>query len=84
MGDHLAMTTELKPCPLCGGKPRLVDLAGWEIHCDCGLQLWHELPDKEPLIDRWNTRVGASLRDRAIAMIPGAAEVLSKQQGDKR
>jgi hypothetical protein len=47
------------PCPLCGQQPRVVDLAGWEVLCKCGVNFCREGPEKEQLIAAWNTRVGA-------------------------
>ncbi len=45
-------------CPLCGEIPVLIDLAGWEIWCKCGIQLVLDNgSDKEALIIAWNTRV---------------------------
>lgn len=44
------------PCPLCGSEPDLVDIAGWEIWCKCGLGLVLENPDKDDLVKHWNIR----------------------------
>lgn len=51
---------ELKPCPLCGDQPRIADLGGWEVLCDCGLCF--ELPgdgdnaDRTKTLAAWNRR----------------------------
>ena len=53
------MKTNLKPCPFCGGKAKLMS-ATWqeEIYtiycCDCECEL--ESLDEVELIKRWNTR----------------------------
>lgn len=51
---------ELLPCPFCGSDAKLCDLAGWEIHCQCGAEMVLPLPDKEPLIAAWNRRSPAA------------------------
>jgi hypothetical protein len=48
------MEEELKPCPFCSSIPTLRDLAGWEIHCKCGIGMVLAEPDKGPLIAAWN------------------------------
>jgi len=52
------MSEELLPCPFCGKAPRLCDMGGWEIFCECGADmcLHVETPEPEPLIAAWNTR----------------------------
>lgn len=51
---------ELLPCPFCGSDATLRDLAGWEIHCQCGVEMVLPQPDKEPLIVAWNRRTPAA------------------------
>jgi hypothetical protein len=46
------------PCPFCGAEPRLVDLAGWEVHCDCGVGMVVDSPEREDVLKAWNRRVG--------------------------
>ena len=48
--------SDLLGCPFCGEAPRLVDLAGWEILCGCGVNMCLATPDQESLIKAWNTR----------------------------
>lgn len=48
----------LLPCPFCGGRPKLKDLAGWEVHCACGADLCLATPDKQNLVAAWNRRAG--------------------------
>ena len=51
-----ATSNDLLGCPFCGKAPRLVDLAGWEILCRCGVNMCRATPDREALIKAWNTR----------------------------
>jgi len=58
------------PCPLCGQQPRVVDLAGWEVLCNCGLALCLDTPDKDLLLAAWNTRASAEVeRFRAALQV---------------
>lgn len=50
------MSDELKPCPFCGSIPHLADLAGWEIICECGVDLCLPSPGRARLIAAWNRR----------------------------
>lgn len=64
---------KLERCPFCGREPRLVDLAGFEVLCDCGASMVTG-PTRVEAITAWNTRP-ALLRDagdgwRSIDEIP--------------
>lgn len=60
--------TELKPCPFCGGKAKLVLIDGWDPwlayvecpHCDTrGPDVW-QVDDKKfkaTAVKKWNRRV---------------------------
>jgi hypothetical protein len=51
------MRAELLPCPFCGGKCVLMDLAGWEAQCDgCGCNICPGIATKEKAIAAWNRR----------------------------
>lgn len=50
------------PCPLCGADPRLVDLAGWEIHCDCGIGMVIDSPKEADVVRAWNRRATVSVK----------------------
>ena len=45
----------LAPCPFCGGEPKLIDAAGYEVWCNCGISFCKH-PDKESTVRSWNTR----------------------------
>ena len=48
---------EALPCPMCGNPPRVVDLGGWEVICDCGVDYCsHTDPSKEAALAGWNRR----------------------------
>jgi Lar family restriction alleviation protein len=56
------MTTELKPCPFCGGEATVDYMAHWEwylIKCDndgCPVACVTDSDSKEEAIERWNSR----------------------------
>ena len=63
--------TDLKPCPFCGGKPRILhdpDGTPSGVHCRCGaLTRFLFMPKKvgetfgethERIAERWNRRAG--------------------------
>ncbi|HEI9833963.1 TPA: Lar family restriction alleviation protein [Serratia marcescens] len=61
---------ELKPCPFCGGNPRVVDssYSGSAIHvsCRCGAQMFggrQHFGSEREAIDAWNIRIGDSARE---------------------
>lgn len=54
------MNTRVLPCPMCGSEPRLVDMAGWEILCKCGLMMAVESPKKADVVAAWNKRASYS------------------------
>lgn len=56
MSDLDARVAALKACPFCGNTPRLVDLAGFEVICDCGVVLCLDEPDRESVVAAWNRR----------------------------
>jgi hypothetical protein len=62
------------PCPICGYDPLLVDFAGWEIVCKCGISMCLETSDKKSLIEAWNQRehqamkIGISTIDRVFQL----------------
>lgn len=57
---HKDAQGELLPCPLCGSQPKLADMAGWEIVCQCGINLCLATPTIAPLIAAWNRRATES------------------------
>jgi hypothetical protein len=52
--------SELLNCPFCQRAPRIADLCGWEVICECGVLYSLEGPedcaDREKTIAAWNTR----------------------------
>ena len=56
---------QLKPCPFCGGKPKVIieeDFAGdqlyYHVWCrECGIQLW--AASRSVLLKKWNRRESA-------------------------
>lgn len=62
-GSEVKPESRVMPCPFCGALPRLVDFAGWEIHCKCGISMCLVGPDKEPLVAAWNSRAHQSNPD---------------------
>ena len=56
---------ELKPCPFCGNKPRLIEkdpfgqfrkeLNVFGVYCDCGAVIWK--CSEEDAREAWNRRV---------------------------
>lgn len=53
------MDEELKPCPFCGAEGRLIDLAGYEVHCtQCGCDVVPASGGKSDAIAAWNRRPG--------------------------
>lgn len=69
-------TEGLKPC-ICGKIPKLVDLAGWEITCNCGVNFCIDSPVKFDVVTAWNHRPtaqasetirNAALRDAISAL----------------
>ena len=49
---------KIKSCPFCGGEVKLMNLAGWEIGCKCGLNMVPSDSDfsKDEFIEQWNKR----------------------------
>lgn len=48
-------------CPMCGKQPRVIDLGGWEVLCDCGLSLClGDDPSRDGVVAAWNTRAIAA------------------------
>ena len=58
------------PC-LCGTVPNLVDLAGWEILCPCGISFClHENPTLEATVSGWNKlHTRAIDRDEVVRLV---------------
>jgi hypothetical protein len=50
----------LNPCPMCGGRPRLLDYSSWWVECENGCEHPNPPSDVEPSADKtvnwWNTR----------------------------
>ena len=72
----LAMKTNLKPCPFCGGKAIFREtIFNWEYHnvycADCECEL--ESKDKYELIKRWNTRYDEMTLKKVLLIIPELA-----------
>lgn len=64
------MSEQPLPCPFCGGNPKLQDFAGWEVNCECGVNLTLLSPDLEELVRAWNTRAKpANVNDAEILAI---------------
>lgn len=60
---------ELKPCPFCGGKGRLIKrpFSEWSgkgpydftVYCyDCGAGVRHSFPKEKEAVEAWNRRAG--------------------------
>lgn len=78
MSDLEARVAALKPCPFCGREPKLLDLAGWEVQCDCGVNLCLESPEQAAVIKAWNQR--AELQKPALAFKHGSAERIALER----
>lgn len=61
------MAKKMKPCPFCGGIPRIWDeeenapggpvVVDHYVDCKCGAKLWGFGDSEEELIERWNKRI---------------------------
>lgn len=64
------MTDELKPCPFCGGKPKVYQRGTWGVKCTCGGKSFvhHYGKTEAEAIAAWNAR------PEAEAMVAAAVE----------